>query len=327
MHQIAMPNLTSRRVFAAFLANVVVMSPASAVIPGSERNALISLYNSTNGDSWAVNANWCNGTCPASGTPVFNAAGSECTWYGISCDSGQSHVTAVGLSSNNLTGTLPALNALSNLRYFAIVSNNVSGSIPALSALGQLQTFYVADNQLSGSIPSLSGLVKLGDFSVANNHLTGAIPGLAGLAGLYSFSAAANQLSGTVPSLAGLSALRAFNVSGNSFSGAIPTLPGGLFDLEVADNQLTGALPAVSGAELHHVDVGGNRLSGGVPTASSSLYTPLAFAPSILCPNGLSTSPSANDAGWNLATGSAPWWATPYLSNRCDDIFTDRFGS
>jgi len=42
----------------------------SAAIPAAERQALIDLYNSTNGASWTTITNW-NG-----------AAGTENTWFG-----------------------------------------------------------------------------------------------------------------------------------------------------------------------------------------------------------------------------------------------------
>ncbi|MER2529260.1 MAG: hypothetical protein ABTR07_15155 [Candidatus Competibacter denitrificans] len=47
---------------------------ASAAIPLAERDALIALYNSTDGDNWTIKTNW-NG-----------AAGTECTWAGVTCD-------------------------------------------------------------------------------------------------------------------------------------------------------------------------------------------------------------------------------------------------
>ncbi len=53
---------------------VVGAAPIGAAIPASERQALIDLYNATNGASWTIHTNW-NG-----------AVGTECTWYGVTCD-------------------------------------------------------------------------------------------------------------------------------------------------------------------------------------------------------------------------------------------------
>ena len=54
-----------------------------AAIPAAERAVLTALYASANGGSWSNSTNW-NG-----------AAGTECTWRGITCDSAQSTVTGV----------------------------------------------------------------------------------------------------------------------------------------------------------------------------------------------------------------------------------------
>ena len=53
-------------------------SLAYAGISASERAALLDLYASTHGASWIKNTNW-NG-----------AAGTECTWLGVTCKSGWS---------------------------------------------------------------------------------------------------------------------------------------------------------------------------------------------------------------------------------------------
>ena len=64
-----------------------------------------------------------------------------------------------------------------------------------------------------------------------------------------------------------------------------------------------------------------NRLTGPVPPVPSGLLPGYAR----LCPNTLDTTPSGNDAGWNLATGYSPWWAVPYANNNCDDLFSNGF--
>ncbi len=312
---------------AALAAIALFTSPAvDAAIPASERQVLVDFYNASNGDGWTVNANWCSGACPASGTPTFNAAGTECTWYGVACDAAQAHVVAVALPHDNLAGTLPALSGLTQLQYFSVVSNRLGGALPALGALTSLQTFYAADNAFTGAIPSLAGLARLGDFSVRHNQLSGSLPALTGLTALYAFDAADNRLTGSVPAIAGLSSLRTFDVGGNQLSGSLPAQSGltTLLRFAADRNFLAGTLPAPS-PNLYTLNVGHNLLTGAVPAAPATLYTPLAFAPSTLCPNPLSTAASANDAGWNAATGYPSWYATPFASNRCDDLAQSSF--
>jgi hypothetical protein len=315
-----------RLVAVALLFAAACAAPAHAAIPAGERQVLINLYNSTHGGAWNNNANWCSAACPGSGTPAFAAAGTECNWYGIGCDDAKAHVVAIALPANNLSGPLPDISGLAGLKYFNVAANQLTGSIPALAALSQLQTFYVAHNNLGGSIPALGALGNLGDIALQDNRLTGALPSLAGLTHLYRFTAAGNLLSGAIPSLSGLSALREFDVGDNQLDGSMPgvsALPT-LLRLSLDRNRLSGTIPALP-ATLYTLQIGYNRIGGAVPAAPARLHTPLAFVPSELCPNPLTTTPGANDAGWNAATGFSPWWANPSADNRCDSLFDASF--
>ncbi len=162
-------------------------STAQADIPASERTVLTDLYTSTNGASWNSNTNWNGGV------------GTECAWYGVTCDGTGSHVTSIALDGNNLVGTLPSLSGLTTLQWFDVSVNQLTGSIPSLGGLTYLQNFNVGNNQLTGPIPSLSGLTSLQYFNVGNNQLTGSIAPLSGLTTLQYFYVNNNQLSGPVP--------------------------------------------------------------------------------------------------------------------------------
>ncbi len=257
----------------AALASAAFALPAFADIPASERQVLVDLYNSTQGASWTHHSGW------------LGAAGTECTWFGITCEAGNDHVTRVSLYDNHLVGTLPSLSGLTSLRYLDVGSNQLTGSIPPLSGLTLLGNFYADYNHLTGSIPSLSGLTSLQFFEVSGNQLSGSIPSLAGLTSLQYFYVQGNQLTGSIPSLAGLTSLHYFHVSANHLTGSIPSLAG-----------LTS---------LEGFRVNGNRLTGTPPAVPS----PSALLPggSTLCPNQLS-SPSPTDAEWDAATGVTPWW-------------------
>jgi hypothetical protein len=167
-------------------------------IPASERMVLLNLYISTNGALWTNRANW-NG-----------AAGTECTWHGVTCDSSRNSVISISLDENNLTGTLPAnLNALTNLAVFTVGANQLTGPIPTLTGLTKLDHFDVSSNQLVGTIPALTGLTSLAYFDVSGNRLSGLIPALTGLTQLESLFINDNQLTGPIPSATGLALLRA----------------------------------------------------------------------------------------------------------------------
>lgn len=317
------------RIFSILLA--VGTTATQAAIPPSERQALLDLYTSTNGDGWKTNTNW-------NGPP-----GTECTWYGVSCDAGQNTVTQIVLSDdlngNNLTGTLPAsLKQLTNLEDFVVPANHLTGPIPDfsgavgitgfdvslnqltgpifdLSKLTNLFEFRADHNQLTGPIPALAGLTNMWLFKVDNNRLTGPIPPLTGLVGLIGFVVSNNQLTGSIPTLTGLTRLQDFIVSNNQLTGSIPALTGltQLQNFLVNDNQLTGSIPGLSGlTQLFVFNVANNHLTGDAPAVAPELFA----GSSSLCPNLLNPRP---DAGWDIATGQTPWYAN------CVDTTPDTF--
>ena len=151
---------------AASLLGAACLPAYAELLSGPEYVALQSLYSSTNGSSWTTNTGW--------------NTGDACQWYGVGCDQDSSgtasHVTALLLPSNNLTGTLPALTAFTDLANFDVSGNSLTGSIPALAGLTNLGAFAVSHNKLTGSIPVLTGLTNLSEFEVDHNQLTGAVP-------------------------------------------------------------------------------------------------------------------------------------------------------
>ncbi len=269
--------------------------PAQAAIPAQERQALIDLYNSTDGDGWIDNTGWKTGG-------NFSAAGTECSWFGITCDAGGNHVTEIVLVDNNLSDTLPSLSGLTALFHFNVSRNQLTGSIPSLDGLTALGYFNVSFNQLTGVIPSLSGLTSLTAFTVDENKLTGSIPSLSGLTALTAFNASVNQLTGSIPSLSGLTALNYFYVSYNQLTGSIPSLNGltALSNFNISNNQLTGSIPSLDGlTALEYFNVFHNQLTGSVPTPPAFLRS------GWLCPNHL-THVDSND--WDGITGTSPWY-------------------
>jgi Leucine-rich repeat (LRR) protein len=169
-------------------------------IPSVECEALVALYNSTNGSGWTNQTGWL-----ASNTP--------CSWYGVSCYGG--HVERLYLPSNQLSGSIPPdLRYLVNLQGLYLDSNQLSGSIPPqLGDLVNLQTLSLNNNQLSGSVPpQLGDLLNLQRLYLHNNQLSGSIPPQLGdLVNLQGLSLNNNQLSGPLPqSLTNLHALSSF---------------------------------------------------------------------------------------------------------------------
>lgn len=272
------------RTIAALLV-ALVHGAVFAAIPTTERTALLDLHAATHGVGWTDATGW------------GGAAGTECSWYGVSCNAAQTSVEALDLAGNGLAGTLPAtLDNLTGLRLLFLGNNAIGGSIPALPHLVELQDLALGSNALDGPIPSLDTLVELRDVDLGNNLLSGPLPSIATLTRLLRLDVSDNRLSGSLPSLAGHPDLSVFNVTDNAFTGTIPSLDG-LSSLQaflVARNALEGPAPAVP-----------------VPSA-------LVAGASSLCPNLLA--PSSSTA-WDVATGSSPW----FLACPNDILFRNGF--
>ncbi|MEM9990769.1 MAG: hypothetical protein AAF738_03340, partial [Bacteroidota bacterium] len=110
-------------------------------------DALMALYNATDGDNWTNKTGWEDG--------AQNTNCDVCTWYGVTCGF-QGRVFQLQLMQNNLNGTLPAaIGSLSTLSSLTIAENpRLSGAIPAqITNLRELIFLSLDQNQLTGTIP------------------------------------------------------------------------------------------------------------------------------------------------------------------------------
>eukprot|EP00903_Cladosiphon_okamuranus_P009177 g8765.t1 len=104
----------------------------------TEREALVALYNATDGPNWKKNVNW-------------NTDVDLSQWHGITTDD-QGRVVRIRLQDHNLQGPIPEeLGKLTALQFLNLNSNNLSGTIPKeLGALSALRELRLHGNQLSG---------------------------------------------------------------------------------------------------------------------------------------------------------------------------------
>lgn len=237
-------------------------------IPQAEFNALVALYNATNGPNWTNNNGWSTTT-----NNVHNG------WAGVSVDSG--HVVGLILSQNGLAGPLPAaLGDLSHLKNLQLSNNQLTGPIPSqLGNLSQLNIIVVSNNLLTDSIPSqLGDLNNLTTLYLNNNALNGSIPSKLGdLSSLTDLNLANNALTGPIPNeLGDLSNLKYLQIHNNNLTGSIPPQLGNLSQLEwlrLWGNELTGTIPAALGnlSNLSWLELTNNKLSGTIPQAVINL--------------------------------------------------------
>ncbi|KAL5983144.1 hypothetical protein ACLOJK_017226 [Asimina triloba] len=150
-----------------------------------------------------------------------------CQWLGVKeCLRGR--VTKLVVEYSNLTGSLEekSLNQLDQLRVLSFKGNSITGAIPNLSGLTNLKSLFLNYNRFAGSFPaSISLLHRLKVVVLSDNQITGEIPEpIIRLRRLYILQLQNNRLTGKIPAL-NQTSLRYFNVSNNSLSGEIPTTP------------------------------------------------------------------------------------------------------
>ena len=141
----------------------ILPSPTSAA---TDREALVALYDATDGDNWRENANW------LSSAPLED-------WYGVKTDS-DGRVVEVSLWLNKLEGYLPSeLGNLAKLERLNLPLNGLYGNIPSeLGGLSNLQELTLLGNRLTGEIPvQLGGLLNLEKLYLSvGNRFSGCIP-------------------------------------------------------------------------------------------------------------------------------------------------------
>jgi uncharacterized repeat protein (TIGR01451 family) len=235
-------------------------------IPQTECEALVALYETTDGDNWTDNTGWLE-------------TNTLCSWYGVECF--DNSVTDLGLTDNRLMGSIPSeLSNLSNLEELWLDHNQLAGNIPSnLGSLSKLQKLALHYNQLTGSIPpELGNLSNLGLLYLQNNQLVGNIPSqLGALNGFWDLRLSNNQLTGSIPSeLGNLSNLWTLDLESNQLTGNIPPELGDLARLRwllLYNNQLTGTIPPEFGnlGNLWRLDLAANQLTGSIPAELGNL--------------------------------------------------------
>lgn len=187
-----------------------------AQVPTIERDALMALYNATDGPNWTFPGQWGSTTIPVA------------DWFGVDVENiaGQDHITVISLVSNGLNGYIPAeIDDLSYLKILDLSGNQLPGIIPnALLGLTNLEYLFLGGCQLSGIIPSeIGNLINLFELSLVSNQLTGSIPTeIEYLTNLSVLNVRDNQLSGSIPSeLESLTNIEGIDLSNNDLSGEL----------------------------------------------------------------------------------------------------------
>ncbi len=235
-------------------------------VPASDRDALVALYNATDGPNWRFKTNW------LSDRPLNE-------WYGVTADASgrvtQLRLYAIATGDGDTVG----VDTRASGGYY-FIGNGLSGSIPSeLGSLANLTELWLQGNDLTGGIPSeLGNLTNLEVLWLRNNPLSGRIPAeLGSLTNLTRLDLSFNELTGRIPAeLGNLTNLQWLVLYQNELSGGIPTELGSLTNLTVLDlsfNELSGGIPSELGnlTNLTALSLGANDLTGGIPSWLGSL--------------------------------------------------------
>lgn len=249
----------------AVVLSLLVSTSATAAIPQLERDVLLTLYQTTHGADWGRNGGW-NG-----------APGSECSWYGITCDDTQSAVIGIDLGFNNVAGPIPPeLRNLQKLQSLDLTANPLTGTFPIeltqISSLRSLRLGEFYGKPLGGTIPKeLAQLTNLRALDLSGNALTGSIPQeLTNLPNLQELILGINQLSGPIPTaFFQSSTLTRLDLYYNGLTGTLPpqiSMPNVVY-IDLSSNLLSGAIPPSLGtsSKLKSLYLNGNQLSGSIP--------------------------------------------------------------
>lgn len=219
----------------------------------TDRDALISLYNSTNGANWTNTWNL--------NEPIDN-------WHGVILNS-NGCVEKLLLGNNNLSGSISAgIGNLNNLEELQLWGNQLTGGIPPqIGDLFYLKKLVIVSKlppapQLGGAIPTEIGNLKnLEMLFLHSNNLTGTIP----------------------PEIGNLTNLKRLDLYNNALGGNIPPEIGNLIhceDLSLAINKLVGSIPDEIGqlTKLTNLQLYDNLLSGTIPPGFGDQESLVTFA-------------------------------------------------
>ncbi|KAK1626256.1 hypothetical protein QYE76_000571 [Lolium multiflorum] len=198
---------------------------------------------------------------------------------------GFASLDVLDLSYNRIAGDLGWIASAVGVRQLGLASNGISRSIPALSNCSRMESLDLSGNNISGEVALgvLSGCRALVALDLSNNHLTGAFPpDILGLASLSYLNLSFNNFSGGLPSgeslVAGLPRVMTVSLSFNYFNGSLPDTMGALANLTTLDlssNALTGIIPpslcpSTGTSKLEALYLQNNYLTGGIPTSISN---------------------------------------------------------
>ncbi|KAJ7389322.1 hypothetical protein OS493_032176 [Desmophyllum pertusum] len=267
--------------------------PDTTFTPKDEREVLLDIYASTNGQQWFNTSGWMNSPKETS----------HCSWYGITCHNNTSYIKAVVLAYNNLDGRLPSnLWKIRNLlslctpgnprlrgrigdflfgnmsKLLTVVFNaaSIAGNIPEdLAQLRSLQNFQGCNMDgegFTGRLPEdIGNMTELRALCLGGNSLTGQIPrSISRLKKLWWLDLTNNpgMMHGNLSDIFEIPSLSRLVISGVKLIGQMPrVMPGSLKTLVLPGNMISGTFSETFTEEsnLKMLNMANNQLTGDIP--------------------------------------------------------------
>ena len=120
-----------------------------------------------------------------------------------------------------LSGGIPNLSGLGNLRYAYCYWNGITGTLPSFAGSNNIYGVQLQGNRFTGSVPPYTNLSNLRFLYIHNNQLDGTIGEFINCNNLYYFYAHNNKLVGSLPSFAGAPNIRYIILFNNNLTNYI----------------------------------------------------------------------------------------------------------
>lgn len=202
---------------------------------------------------------------------ISNWTGTDvCSWKGVSCGEhpdGYQAVAGIDFNAFKLGSNLrlqDLLDKLTDLAFFHANTNDFTGTIPDVSALTELYEIDLSNNHLTGNFPTTVLSANLSFLDLRYNKLQGSLPDdLFTATDLETIFLNNNEFSGSIPEAGSIGA-KYITLANNKFEGSIPASFGNLASLKEVlflGNKLTGTVPEeLCALDLDVLDVTDNQL-------------------------------------------------------------------
>jgi Leucine-rich repeat (LRR) protein len=246
------------------------LQEVTLTVPPIQREALIALYNATDGDNWT--------NIPEDKKWKQDGAFTDdiSNWYGIILDENQA-VVELNLYNKRVKGDLPQeIGALIDLKLLDLGSNDITSIPPEIGNMISLEKMDLWGSELSETLPpEIGNLTNLVWLKLDHNDLTSIPPEIGNLTNLEYMNMASNMLEGSIPAeignLVNLKYLDFFNNRLSEFPLNIGSLSN-LEELDLGFNQFRGSIPSEIGqlTQLRRLEISG-PFTGNIPSEIGNL--------------------------------------------------------